>query len=86
MTHQDDSILARELPLIHRIIQDETWLEGERRGRPVAPSDPVVRENVCRVILRIGQQMRDSLMKADEAARSDRRADFDEVSSSGLAA
>jgi hypothetical protein len=54
-------IVTRELPLIRKIVDDETWLEGERRGCAVSPHDPVVCENVCAVILRIGQQMRESL-------------------------
>jgi len=45
---------------IQKIIEDETWLEGERRHCWVSPDDPVVRENVCRVILRIGQELRDA--------------------------
>ena len=59
-----DPVVVRQLPVIHKIIRDETWLEGERRGYHVAPSDPVVRENVCRVVLRVGQQLRDSLMES----------------------
>jgi hypothetical protein len=59
-----DPILFRELPVIQKIIQDETWLEGERRGCAVHPSDRVVREKVCEIILRIGQQLRDSLSAA----------------------
>ncbi len=58
---QLDPIVAREIPVIHKIIADETWLEGERRGHPVASDDPVVREHVCEVILRVGQQLCDSL-------------------------
>ena len=56
-----DPVVVREIPVIHKIIKDETWLEGERRGCPVAPNDTVVKENVCRVILEIGQQLRDSI-------------------------
>ena len=56
-----DPVLMREIPVIQKIIQDETWLEGERRGCSVASSDRVVRERVCEVILRIGQQLRESL-------------------------
>ena len=56
-----DPILWRELPIIQKIIQDETWLEGERRGCHVRPDDGVVRENVCQIILRIGHQLRESL-------------------------
>jgi hypothetical protein len=56
-----DPVLFRELPVIQKIIQDETWLEGELRGCQVRPDDRVVRERVCAVILRIGQQLRDSI-------------------------
>ncbi|MEO5957938.1 MAG: hypothetical protein ABIZ49_09210 [Opitutaceae bacterium] len=59
MTPHPDRILFRELPMVAKVIRDETWLEGERRGGPVSPEDPVVRENVCRVILRIGAEMRE---------------------------
>jgi hypothetical protein len=58
-----DPVLFRQIPVIQKIIQDETWLEGERRGCHVAPTDRVVRENVCRVILQVGQQIRDSVSK-----------------------
>ena len=56
-----DPVLFRELPVIRKIIQDETWLEGERRGCHVTAEDRVVREKVCEVVLRIGQQLRDSI-------------------------
>ena len=56
-----DPVVARELPVIQKVINDETWLEGERRGCPVSPDDPAVRESVCAVILRIGQQLRCSV-------------------------
>ena len=52
------SIAQLEVPVIAKIVRDETWLEGERRRRPVSPEDPVVRENVCQVVLRIGAQLR----------------------------
>jgi hypothetical protein len=54
-----DPIVFLQLPVIHQIIEDETWLESERRGCRVAPDDRVVRENVCLVILRIGSQLRE---------------------------
>lgn len=62
-----DRIVFRELSIIQKIIADETWLEGERRGCAVSSYDVAVQENVCRVVLRIGQEMRDRLM-AEEAA------------------
>lgn len=58
---QLDPVIFRELPVIQKIIQDEVWLEGERRGCAVSPNDPVVREHVCRVILQIGAQLRETL-------------------------
>ena len=59
-------IVFRELPMIQKIIRDETWLEGERRGCAVPPVDPVVRENVCLVILRVGRELREAAMRAEQ--------------------
>ncbi|MBL9206514.1 MAG: hypothetical protein JNN01_15590 [Opitutaceae bacterium] len=53
-----DPVVQKEIPVIQKIIDDETWLEGERRGCFVRKSDPVVVGNVCSVILRIGRQLR----------------------------
>jgi hypothetical protein len=58
-----DTVTFRQLPVIQKIIDDETWLEGERRGCWVSQEDPVVRENVCLVVLRIGQQLRETLAR-----------------------
>lgn len=54
-----DPVVFRELPVIQKVIADETWYEGERRGCFVSSEDPVVRENVCLVILRIGRELRE---------------------------
>ena len=59
-----DPIIFRELPVIYQIILDETWLESERRGRRVLSNDRVVRENVCRVVLLIGAQLRAAAERA----------------------
>jgi len=61
-----DPALFRQLPLIQKIIADETWLEGERRGCWVSSEDPVVCENVCLVILRVGAEMRAAVTAATE--------------------
>ena len=53
-----DPLVRRQLPFIARIIQDEIWLEAERRGQFVPPDDPVVRANVCAVVLRVGAELR----------------------------
>ena len=58
MNFPADPILRQQLPCIAQIVRDETWLEAERRGQTVPADDPVVRANVCAVILRIGARLR----------------------------
>lgn len=58
-----DTVLHHEIPVIRKIIADETWLEGERRGCEVSPDDRVVREKVCTIVLEIGQELRDSITR-----------------------
>jgi hypothetical protein len=67
---QLDPVVFRELPVIRKVIDDETWYEGERRGCYVSQDDPVVRENVCVVILRIGRELREKFT-AQIAARAE---------------
>ena len=66
-----DSFTFRERSAIHQIVHDETWLESERRGCRVKADDSVVRENVCRVVLRIGAQLRASTQRALAAENAD---------------
>lgn len=56
-----DPVLRRQLPRIEQVIRDETWYEGERRGCPVAATDPVVRDKVSGIILQVGAQWRAEL-------------------------
>ena len=65
MSPQIEPTLLRQLPVIQKVIRDDTWLEAERRGCPVSAQDPAVRENVCQVILRIGHEMRETLTAAE---------------------
>jgi hypothetical protein len=67
-------ILTHQCSVIEKIIRDETWLEGERRGRFVPSSDRVVRENVCRIVLGIGAQIRASALKALESEQANNQA------------
>jgi hypothetical protein len=76
-----DPIIFRELPVIQKIIQDETWLEGERRGCFVRSDDRVVRDKVCEIVLRIGQQLRTSMEEAMKRSESaDTRLDVSSAS------
>ncbi len=64
----EDPILRLQIPYIAKIVEDETWLEAERRRCPVLPSDPVVQLNVCAVVLRIGGALREQLSQAHACA------------------
>jgi hypothetical protein len=57
--------VRRDLPAIERIIDEEVWLEAERRGCAVPRHDPVVRERVCRLLL--GNRARCHVVVADGA-------------------
>ena len=54
-----DPVLAIQRAMIAQIIANEAWYEGERRGCAVHPDDPVVRHNVCLIVLRCGGYMRE---------------------------
>lgn len=56
-------LMKRERPLIAKIIQDETWLCGERRKEPVSHHDEEVVDRVCRIILTDGAKIRESAKK-----------------------
>jgi hypothetical protein len=57
----ETEFIQQELPDIAKIVRDECWLEGQRRGCPVDPHDDVVRERVADIILDgLGEQLRNS--------------------------
>jgi hypothetical protein len=64
-----DHITFHELSMIEKIVRDETWLEGERRGCFVPASDINVRANVCIAVLRIGAEFREAALKKIAKAR-----------------
>jgi hypothetical protein len=41
----------QQLKYIQKIIDDEVWLESEKRGYPVARDDPFVLERVSNIIV-----------------------------------
>jgi len=51
-------VMIRQLPEVEKIVNNETWYEGERRGHFVPSDDPVVQEKVVEVLLKIGGRMR----------------------------
>lgn len=57
----ESEFIQRELADVREIVQDECWLEGERRGGPVDPSDVAVQIRVADILLSgVGQQLRDN--------------------------
>ena len=59
-----DPVVEKQMPVIQKIIDDETWLDGDRRGCYVRKSDPVVINNVCSVIMRVGRELRQTFSGA----------------------
>jgi hypothetical protein len=43
-------LIKAEIPIVEKIIRDETWYEGERRGCCVSPEDSIVVRRVCKII------------------------------------
>lgn len=56
-----EEVIRHELPIISKIVQDETWLLGERRGCPVDPKDLEVQLRVAEIIIQIGKSMRQNV-------------------------
>ncbi len=60
-------IIKAQISTVTKIINDETWYEGERRHCPVESSDFAVKEKVNKIILECGEQMRrDAVKKLDD--------------------
>lgn len=47
----ESEFIQREIPHIQKIVQNECWLEGQRRGCSVEPTDDIVRQRVADIIL-----------------------------------
>lgn len=61
MSPESEFIWA-EIPDVRRIVEDECWLEGERRGMPVDPRDEVIQVRVAEIILSgMGERLRKHL-------------------------
>lgn len=57
--NSESEFIQRELPDIAQIVHNECWLEGQRRGCKVEPSDDVVRQRVADIILSgVGEHLR----------------------------
>jgi len=45
-----EEFIQAQIPVVQKIIQDEIGVETRRRGMPVSPNDPAVRQRICQVI------------------------------------
>ena len=48
---QEAAFIRSEIPDVKCIVDNECWLEGERRGHAVDPSDEAIRMRVADIIL-----------------------------------
>ena len=55
-------IIEEQIPIIRKMLQDETWYEGVRRNAPVDPNDPAVQKRVGELIMEHGAKMRKEAM------------------------
>ena len=51
-------IVCEQIPVIHEIIKNETWYEGERRKHSVEETDLTVQKKVQKIILDKGHILR----------------------------
>jgi len=56
-------LIKAEIPIVEKIIRDETWYEGERRGAFVDPNDPTVQSKVVEVVEKCADKIRDEAIK-----------------------
>ena len=47
----ESEFIRTEIPDVKNIVENECWLEAERRGEPVDARDETVRERVANIIL-----------------------------------
>ena len=47
----ESKFIRSEIPDVKNIVENECWLEGERRGQPVDAQDDTIRERVAQIIL-----------------------------------
>lgn len=47
----ESQFIHNEIPDVEEIVRNECWLEGQRRGCKVEPSDDCIRQRVADIIL-----------------------------------
>jgi hypothetical protein len=49
--NEESEFIHNEIPDVAEIVRNECWLEGQRRGCAVEPTDDFVRQRVADIIL-----------------------------------
>ena len=57
-------IILHQRVFVERILRDETWYEGERRGCFVPENDPVVQHRLGEIILEVGESLRNDAVES----------------------
>lgn len=64
-------LIQAEIPIIQKILRDEAWYEGERRGCYVPLDDSVVLKRVCQIIQKCDTKIRQQALKAVQVLEVD---------------
>lgn len=65
----ESEFIQDEIAEVRKIVETECWLEGERRGTPVDPSDEIVQKRVADIILSgVGNELRQKLHPGPDIA------------------
>ncbi len=56
-TEESVRIIKAEIPLVQEIIRREIRLESKKRGIPVSPEDPVIKDHVFEILDKQGKDL-----------------------------
>ena len=59
----EKDIMRKQIEYVRKIINDEVWLEGQRRRCAVDPSDRQVKLRVCDIVQETGAGMRERAIR-----------------------
>jgi hypothetical protein len=64
----ESKFIRTEIPDVKNIVDNECWLEGERRGKPVDAHDEAIQKRVAQIILNgAGAYLREKHSDTDKA-------------------
>jgi hypothetical protein len=60
---REEEVIKAEIPIIEKIVRDETWYEGERQGHSVNAEDPTVSKKVAEILNKYGNKIYDEALE-----------------------